>query len=198
MQVSGRLVVLGARNIRQMENGVRSFSVRQPGRVLLASRPRRKPSCLMISRTLQQLIPVIQMAVGPVILISGVGLLLLSMTNRFGRVIDRSRLLARELPAAAATEREHLSQQLAVLYRRAKIIRLAIILATASVLLAGLLIISLFLAALLHLEAALLVALCFILCMASLVGSLIAFLFDLQVSLTALRMELAQAGFGRV
>jgi len=152
----------------------------------------------MIPLTLQQLIPVIQTAVGPVILISGVGLLLLSMTNRLGRVVDRSRILARELPAAAATGGEFLSQQLAVLYRRARIIRLAIILATASVLLAGLLIISLFLAALLHVEAALFVALCFILCMVSLVGSLIAFLFDLQVSLTALRMELAQAGFGRV
>ena len=150
----------------------------------------------MISLTLQQLIPVIQTAVGPVILISGVGLLLLSMTNRFGRVVDRSRILARELPTAAAGEREFLSQQLVVLYRRARIIRLAIILAAASVLLAGLLIISLFLAALLHMEGALIVALCFILCMASLVGSLIAFLLDLQVSLTALRMELKQAGLG--
>jgi hypothetical protein len=149
----------------------------------------------MTSLTLQQLIPVIQTAVGPVILISGVGLLLLSMTNRFGRVVDRSRLLARELPAAAAAEREHLAVQLAILYRRAKIIRLAIILSTASLLLAGLLIISLFLAALLHLEAALIVALFFILCMASLVGSLITFLLDLQVSLTALRVELTQAGF---
>jgi len=63
----------------------------------------------MISLILQQLIPVIQTAVGPVILISGVGLLLLSMTNRFGRVLDRARLLARELPVAAATEREHLA-----------------------------------------------------------------------------------------
>ena len=149
----------------------------------------------MISLTLQQLIPVIQTAVGPVILISGVGLLLLSMTNRFGRVVDRSRSLARELPAAVATERANLSQQLAVLFRRAKIIRLAIILATASVLLAGLLIISLFLAAVLHVEAALLVALFFILCMASLVGSLVVFLVDLHVSLAALRVELAQAGF---
>jgi len=151
----------------------------------------------MTALTLQQLIPVIQTAVGPVILISGVGLLLLSMTNRFGRVVDRSRLLARELPAAGATEREFLTEQLAILYRRAKIIRLAIILATASVLLAGLLIISLFLAALLHLEAAVLVTLCFIFCMASLVGSLIVFLLDLQISLTALRVELAQAGFHR-
>jgi hypothetical protein len=149
----------------------------------------------MTSLTLQQLIPVLQTAVGPVILISGVGLLLLSMTNRFGRVVDRSRSLGRELPGAAAPERAQLSVQLAVLYRRAKIIRVAIILATASVLLAGLLIISLFLAALLHLEAALMVAICFILCMASLIASLIVFLIDLHVSLAALRIELTQSGF---
>ena len=149
----------------------------------------------MNSLTLQQLIPVIQTAVGPVILISGVGLLLLSMTNRFGRVVDRSRLLARELPQAGAPERGQLAVQLGILYRRAKIIRLAIILATASVLLAGLLIISLFLAALLQVEAALLVTICFILCVASLIGSLAVFLLDLQVSLTALRVELTQAGF---
>lgn len=149
----------------------------------------------MTSLTLQQLIPVIQTAVGPVILISGVGLLLLSMTNRFGRVVDRSRLLARELPEAGPAERAFLTAQLTILYRRARIIRVAVILAIASVLLAGLLIIALFLAALLHLEAAVVVTLCFILCMVSLVGSVIGFLLDLQVSLTALRVELAQAGF---
>jgi hypothetical protein len=148
----------------------------------------------MTSLTLQQLIPVIQTAVGPVILISGVGLLLLSMTNRFGRIVDRSRLLARELPVAGAN-RDQLSAQLTILYRRAKVLRLSIILATSSVLLAGILIISLFLAALLRLEAALSVSLCFILCMAALIASLIVFLLDLQMSLTALRMELAQAGF---
>ncbi len=31
-------------------------------------------------------LPLLQLAVGPVILISGVGLLLLSITNRYGRV----------------------------------------------------------------------------------------------------------------
>jgi hypothetical protein len=149
----------------------------------------------MTSLTLQQLIPVIQTAVGPVILISGVGLLLLSMTNRFGRIVDRSRLVGRELPQAAPAVRDQLSVQLAVLYRRAKILRLSIILATASVLLAGLLIVSLFLSALLHLEAGLVVALCFILCMVTLVGSLVVFLVDLQLSLAALRIELAQSGF---
>jgi hypothetical protein len=41
--------------------------------------------------TLDQLIPVLQMAIGPTILISGVGMLLLVMTNRLGRTIDRAR-----------------------------------------------------------------------------------------------------------
>ena len=148
----------------------------------------------MTPLTLPNLIPVIQTAVGPVILISGVGLLLLSLTNHLGRIVDRSRLLVRELSAATAGEQRYLFAQLTILYRRAKILRLAIILSTASVLLAGLLVISLFLAALLNLEAALPVALCFILCMAALIASLLAFLRELQMSLRALHMELTQAG----
>ena len=42
----------------------------------------------MPSTPLHELIPVLQVAIGPVILISGVGLLLLTLTNRFGRIID--------------------------------------------------------------------------------------------------------------
>jgi hypothetical protein len=51
--------------------------------------------------TLQQLIPTLQVAIGPVILISGVGLLILSMTNRLGRTIDRSRKTAITLSGVA-------------------------------------------------------------------------------------------------
>ena len=52
-----------------------------------------------------ELVPVLQVAVGPVILISGVGLLLLTMTNRFGRIIDRSRILAAQLHHGAPDEK---------------------------------------------------------------------------------------------
>ena len=38
----------------------------------------------------EQIIPELQDAIGPVILISGVGLLLLTKTNRLGRAIDRA------------------------------------------------------------------------------------------------------------
>ena len=51
---------------------------------------------------MKDLIPLLPTAIGPVILISGVGLLLLSMTNRFGRIIDRSRILAHEMRSGSA------------------------------------------------------------------------------------------------
>ena len=54
----------------------------------------------------RDLIPILQVAIGPVILISGVGLLLLSMTNRLGRVIDRARLLVKGLDHATPEQRE--------------------------------------------------------------------------------------------
>src|SRR5512138_2902806 len=101
---------------------------------------------------LSELVPVLQIAVGPVILISGVGLLLLSMTNRLGRVIDRARLLAEALRRAKAADHERLTSQLQILSRRAGLIRTAIILASFSVLLSGILIIALFLGALFGLE----------------------------------------------
>src|SRR5436309_15143764 len=98
----------------------------------------------MPSIPVRELIPVLQVAVGPVILISGVGLLLLSLTNRFGRAVDRSRQLARELREGPESDRRRLAGQVENLYRRAALIRSAIILAVTSVLLAALLIIVLF------------------------------------------------------
>lgn len=139
---------------------------------------------------IQQLIPTLQVAVGPVILISGVGLLLLTMTNRFGRAVDRSRQLGREMRDAGQGQREQLRLQVEVLYRRAKLIRLSIILAALSVLLVSVLIIVLFVAALLQLEAGVILVLLFICCLASLIGSLAAFIRDIQLSLHALKLEL--------
>jgi len=138
----------------------------------------------MTSLTLQQLIPVIQTAVGPVILISGVGLLLLSITNRSAG-LSIARACSRGI-AARDRRADQLSVQLAILFRRAKVLRLCIVLATSSVLLAGLLIISLFLARCSILKPRCWFR-CFILCVAALIASLIVFLLDLQMSLTALR-----------
>jgi hypothetical protein len=139
---------------------------------------------------IEKIIPMLQVAIGPVILISGVGLLLLTMTNRLGRAIDRARLLKAELPKRSDAEREQVLAQVAIIYRRARMIRLSITLAAISALLASALIITLFLTALLQLESGLLPSLIFIGCMGSLFASLIAFIRDINLSLHALKLEL--------
>ncbi len=132
------------------------------------------------------------MAIGPVILISGVGLLLLTLSNRFGRAVDRSRQLGREMRDVSEAERARLASQVEILYRRARFIRLSIIMAALSVLLAGLLIIVLFIAALLKWEVGLVLVVLFICCLVSLIVSLLAFIRDIQLSLRALKLELGQ------
>jgi hypothetical protein len=140
--------------------------------------------------TLVDLVPTLQLAVGPVILISGIGLILLSMTNRFGRLIDRSRILAREHQKAEGTEKDLLLAQLRILSTRARITRAAIALASISVLLAALLIIGLFLGSLIRMsEVAILITL-FVLCLSSLIASLILFIWDINLSLKALWLEM--------
>ncbi len=134
----------------------------------------------MPTNLLAELVPILQIAVGPVILISGVGLLLLSMTNRFGRAIDRSRILSRELRENPNVDREQILAQITILSKRADLIQRAITLASVSVLLAAILIIVLFLMALLQVNAAWLIIILFIGCMLSLIGSIIALKLDIK------------------
>ncbi len=144
--------------------------------------------------SLEKIIPILQVAIGPVILISGIGLLLLTMTNRLGRAIDRARQLKADLPKRTDAEREQALAQVAILYQRAKMVRLSIILATLSALLASALIITLFVTALLQWEAGLPASLIFIACMISLFASLVAFICDINLSLHALKLELKGIG----
>jgi hypothetical protein len=139
--------------------------------------------------TVAELIPVLQVAVGPVILVSGVGLLLLTMTNRLARVIDRSRLLYREIRDHPSADRASAVAQMRMLTDRARMIQRAITLAAVSVLLAAVLVIVLFLTAVFRWDDPWLIGLLFIGCMLSLIGSLLMFIRDLNRSLIALHME---------
>ena len=140
--------------------------------------------------SLEQIIPELRDAVGPVILISGVGLLLLTMTNRLGRCIDRARQLQNELAGQSGAERAATQAQVDIIYRRAKIIRLAIVLAVGSALLAAFLVMTLFLAAWLGWQQAWPAAVVFTVCLSCLCVSLLAFLIDINLSLRALKLEL--------
>ncbi|MDR2012507.1 MAG: DUF2721 domain-containing protein [Rhodanobacter sp.] len=141
---------------------------------------------------IHELLPILQVAIGPVILISGIGMLLLTLSNRFGRAVDRSRVLGRELRESGRAQEKRLAHQIEVLYRRAKVIRLAIIMAAVSLMLITALIIVLFVANLANLGGGFVIVVLFVCCMASLIVSIGAFIRDIQLSLQALNRELGR------
>lgn len=147
----------------------------------------------MSQPSLAPIIPVLQVAIGPVILISGVGLLILSMSNRFGRIIDRTRVLGHELKTADAARRAWAEAQIVILWRRAQLMRVVITLAGTSVLFAALLIFALFVTALLEISAVLPIVFLFGACLVCLVASVAGFVHDLRLSLLAVRLELDYA-----
>jgi hypothetical protein len=140
-------------------------------------------------------LPVIQLAITPVILLSGVGALMITLTNRLGRVVDRTRGLAGQLRAsakqagAAADDRSQLESQLDILWRRAKLLRLAVTLAGLSMLLSCVLVMVIFVDAWLRRDFGLELVVIFAASIGTLILSLVAFLRDLWMSLWALNLE---------
>ena len=125
----------------------------------------------------------LQLAVSPVILISAYGLLLLSMTNRLGRAIDRARHLAREGTHAK-------QEQIRIIARRAVWIRLSIVFTALALIAAALLVLVLFASVYLTVDISAAVVLLFVGSLVSLVIGLAYFLADIFGSLHAMKAEL--------
>ena len=138
-------------------------------------------------------LPVIQLAITPVILLSGVGALMLTLTNRMGRIVDRTRTLAGQVRGARGPEREHLIRQLEIMWRRAILVRMAVTLAGLSMLLSCLLVIVIFFDASMQREFGLELVVIFLGAILCLVAALGAFLRDIWMSLWALRIEVNKA-----
>jgi flagellar biosynthesis protein FliQ len=136
------------------------------------------------------LLKIIQAAIAPVVLISGVGLLLLTLSARLGRIVDRTRIVAAERRTADATNREMLNTQLAILRNRARLIRFALALSATSVALVSLLIIGLFLGLLLAWNMTVPCTFLFIGSLLSLVTAMLVFVRELFEALTALDLSI--------
>ena len=70
-------------------------------------------------------VQILTASIAPVIVISGIGLLFLSITDRYGRAIDRVRLSARELEEIDTenAQRRRLGDQLRFTNQRAHVLR---------------------------------------------------------------------------
>ena len=138
-----------------------------------------------------QLIGILSASIAPVIMISGVGLLLLSMTNRYSRVIDLARDLVKDLDLTHEHMRQELLvEQVRIIYRRARILRLAIILGSFSILCVAVTVLSLFAGQVLGVGADYFSVPCFGLSLLALLGSLYFFIRDVGLSLAALELEI--------
>jgi hypothetical protein len=71
----------------------------------------------------QQFLNFLQSCITPVALVSGIGLLLLTLTNRLGRTIDRTRNLVAELDNKATKKRNQKEMEIRILYRRSKLLK---------------------------------------------------------------------------
>ncbi|MFA6286832.1 MAG: DUF2721 domain-containing protein [Opitutaceae bacterium] len=139
------------------------------------------------------LLPMIQLAITPVILITGLGSLMLSMTNRLGRIVDRTRIQAGQVQAAKEGDRAHVEAQLRILYRRAGLVRRAVMFNTLSMFTSGLLVVVIFVSALAGVEAGPLILALFMGAIGFLLTALGFFLSDINLALKALGLEVDRA-----
>jgi FkbM family methyltransferase len=91
-------------------------------------------------------VQILTASIAPAIVISGVGLLLLSISNRYGRAIDRVRLRARDLSESdpESARRRHLNEQLRLTNQRAHILKRSMLYSSMCILFVSLTILSLF------------------------------------------------------
>jgi len=143
--------------------------------------------------TLNALIPIIQLAITPVILISGMGALMITLTNRMARIVDRARVVAEAMPMADPGDRAHLDDQLEIMWGRALMMRRAVTCNGLSMLVSCLMVVAIFGAAKFALPLGSVVLGLFVTSILFLTASLVDFLRDIFVSLHALKLQVERA-----
>jgi hypothetical protein len=132
------------------------------------------------------IVHLIQSAVAPVFLLSGVGVTLGVLTNRLARIVDRARFLE-TLSHAEAARAASTAQSLRVLARRAHYINIAIALCAISALLVSLVVMSLFASAFITMNLSLVIAILFVAAMICLTAAFGAFLIEVRLATSALQ-----------
>ena len=118
------------------------------------------------------------------------GLLLLSLTNRLGRSVDRIRELCREPPATVPEDMAEVERQVKVLYRRSKYMRSSVGLCLLGIFGIGMLVLLLFAEAVAGVRVVFVFEALFVASMVFLLGSLVFFFLEVRLTLVALRAEI--------
>lgn len=137
---------------------------------------------------------IIQLAIAPVFLLTGVGTNMLVLTNRLARIIDRYRSLEERRDSASGTatagqDPEAVQIEMNILFRRAQKINRAIFLSTSCALLICMVVAALFIADALDLRISSLIAGLFVLAMVSLTASFIYLLREVLLATEFLDLQ---------
>ena len=134
---------------------------------------------------------VIDISVAPVFLLAGISGLLMVLTNRLARTIDRSRSLqAATNYTVLPQHKTAIEREMSSLLKRSRFINLEINFATLSALMVCFVIIALFSGSLVNSNVALLVASLFIVCMVMLAAAFSCFLVEVFIASRSLRTTL--------
>jgi hypothetical protein len=130
---------------------------------------------------------VIQLAIAPVFLLTGVSTLLMVLSNRLGRAVDRGRVIEKQLHELAGETLSRAHDELKLLSRRTQLIYAAIVLAVGCALFVCLLIAVAFIDAFLAVNLAQTIGVLFVLSMLALIGCLVVFLREIFLAVTSAR-----------
>ena len=140
--------------------------------------------------SLEYLGSVLQLAIAPMILISGVGFVLSSLIDRYGRIIDASRTFINILRDEQHNSRHtQLKKELNVFLKRTKLVKFSIGFSVLSLLFISILVLILFFMALLSIDLLYVSVFLFVISLSTFIISLIFFMFDVNLSLKALELE---------
>jgi hypothetical protein len=131
----------------------------------------------------------IQLALGPVFLISGVGITLSMLTQRLARIVDRARNLEDQREATSSEKKlATIDEDLKIIFRRARHINVAISLCTTSALLTALVVTLLFASEFVPLGVGGVIAVMFVGSMVCLSFAFLMFLLEVRIATKALRI----------
>lgn len=131
---------------------------------------------------------VIQLAVAPVFLLTGVGAILSVLVNRLARVVDRFRALEHELTQAKETVLDSIREEMNRLSKRARMIHWAIGLCTSCALFVCLVIGLLFLGSAIKTNLSTAISVLFIVAMLALVIGLLCFLREITLARSSIHV----------
>lgn len=140
------------------------------------------------STTVEAIAEIIQLAVAPVFLLAGIAGFMNVLTTRLGRIVDRARVIERQIPMAKKEDQRNMLQvETNSLWRRIRLINWAIRLSVLGALMVCMVIVTLFIGDYIAFNMAGFIAFEFVSAMLLVISGLVLFLFEVGVSTRRMR-----------